>query len=206
MEYRVRAPQPKLRTRTSTLQARHGEQDNLPYATKYSCSTHLVSYYAPVNSPVHCPVCALEEEVEQVRTRYQTLANELEMARNKLERLQPQVDLVTAMRGALEVTEKDDLVWLKTQMYQYKIDKSVTLKVTHGKIAGSKRRRRADTERPNGFMALPRGGEPEGYLCTSIGGLAIADYFDEALHTVGSAQAMGMLLKAMWQVLPGAVT
>jgi hypothetical protein len=80
----------------------------------------------------------------------------------------------------------------------------VALKVTHGKPAAGKRIKRGEKLPPNGFMALPRKGDPEGHLATSIGGLAMAEYLDEAITTHGSAMAMGIMLKAWWKVLPGA--
>lgn len=197
-----------VRRRAPAMQAKNQDQDVEPYATKYSCSSHQVTYYVPAGTREKCPVCDLERVLTETKRALLETSNELDMARNQLVRVQAQMDLVVAMRNALEITGEDDLVWLKTQLYQYKLDKSVVLKVTHGLPSGAKKRRVSAREKlpANGFIALPRKGEPEGYACTSLGGLALADCFDEALSTAGSVHAMGMLLKALWKQLPGATT
>lgn len=192
-------------TRQAAVQGRHSDQDAEPYATRFTCATHQVTYYVSRGDKQHCPVCSLEDQNTRFRAEISRLYNELQATTNQLERLRPQVDLQSAMKQALEVVDHDDLMWLKTQMYQYRLDKSVTLKVTHGRIAGNRTKPKGNLP-PNGFMAMPRRGDPEAYACRSIGGIALAEYFDEAVHTVGSAQAMGLLLKAMWTVLPGATT
>lgn len=170
-----------------------------------SCSNHHVTYYRAAGTADTCPVCRLEGGYEGLLAENQKLRNELSLAVGELRRLKPQVDLTTAIRSALEIIGDDDFRWLKAQMYQYRQDKSVTLKVTHGTPAGAKKKPKRGEKLPsNGFIAIPRQGDPEGYACTSLGGLAIAEYFDEACTVIGSAQAMGLMLKAMWKTLPGA--
>lgn len=192
-------------SRVSALQAKNKEQDVEPYATRMSCSKHQVTYYRPASSTLGCPVCKLEDRVGALDRDNTTLRNKLEMVTGELNRLKPQLDLTSAIRSALEIMGDDDFQWLKAQMYQYREDKSVSLKVTHGRPASAKRKiKRGEALPANGFIAMRRNDEPEGYACTSLGGLAIAGYFDEACATVGSAQAMGLLLKAMWKTLPGA--
>lgn len=102
------------------------------------------------------------------------------------------------MSAALELTDSTDLTFLKDVIYRYREDKSsVNLKITHG--AGPKRGRRAPV---NGFLALWRGGdEPEPHVCTSVGGVALASYYDEATRATGSAAALATLNRAMAPVL-----
>lgn len=187
----------------ATVQKRAAEQDAEPYATKNSCTGHQIDYYTAVGDRTRCPLCVMERDFDETKAQLLVAQNHLENAQNKLKKIEPQVSLQSAIRQAIEILEDDDYLWLKTQMYQYKIDKSVSLKATHGKLAGGRRVRRGEKLPANGFMSLPRHGDPEGYLATSLGGLAMAEYLDEAISCYGSAQAMGIMLKAWWTVLPG---
>jgi hypothetical protein len=149
-------------------------------------------------------MCILEDKYERVRAELVARRNELKVASGQLTRLQTQVDLQSAMRAAIDILDDNDFAWLKVQMYQYKIDKSVMLKATHGKVAGGARLKRGEKLPANGFMTVPRTGDPEAHSATSLGGLAMANYLDEAITCFGSAQAMGIMLRAWWKALPGA--
>jgi hypothetical protein len=151
-------------------------------------------------------MCILERDYDEVRAELISHKNELKLATGQLARLQAQVDVQSAMRAAIAILDDSDFEWLKLQMYQYKIDKSVMLKPTHGKVAGGARLKRGDKLPPNGFMTVPKRGDPEAHAATSLGGLAMAEYLDEAITCFGSAQAMGVMLKAWWKALPGAQT
>ena len=195
---------PRGRARATQNELPDAEQDVRVFATKYRCDLHLVDYYIPHGDVKRCPMCGMEKNYDDARAAVIQLEAELKVATSQLERLRVQVDIQTAIRSAIEVLDDYDYSWLKLQMYQYKVDKSVTLKVTHGKLPAGKRIPRGDKMPANGFIVMPRNGDPEGHVCTSIGGVAMAEYFDEALTTVGSAQAMGIMLKAWWKALPGA--
>lgn len=197
---------PRGRVRATQRALPDSEQDVKSYATKYRCDQHLVDYYIPHGDVQRCPMCALEQKYDDVRAQVVQLDAELKTTTAQLDRYRVQVDLQTAIRSAIELLDDADYAWLKLQMYQYKVDKSVTLKVTHGKLPAGKRIARGDKLPANGFMALPRDGDPDGHICSSIGGVAMAEYLDEALTRVGSAQAMGIMLKAWWKALPGAQT
>lgn len=190
--YSPRNPGP----RQPTMQARLKEQDS-KLATRYSCSTHAITYHTTDRKPL-CPMCDLENHTVDVQESLKKLANQVELLHAENKRLRTQVDLVDAMREAIDIIGRDDLMFLKTVLYQWKIDRSIALKVTHG--ASRQSRKRA----PNGFIAMPRDGDPLGYACTSLGGLAMAEYLEEAINTVGSAQAMVLLVRAMARHLPGA--
>lgn len=193
--------------RGSTAQktASAADQDSA-YATKFKCDAHLIEYYGGIGTKnPRCPMCTMERQYDDARAELLATQNELKMATNQLSKLKVQVDLQGAIRAAIEVLDDNDYEWLKLQMYQYKIDKSVSLKPTHGKLEGGKRLKRGEKMPPNGFMSLPKRGDPTAHLATSFGGLAIAEYLDEAISTTGSAQAMGIMLKAWWKVLPGGV-
>ena len=192
--------------RVRPAQARTEKQDMPEYATRLACSHHLIEYYVPHGTSSRCPMCDLGKQYDDVRARVIALENELKIATNQVEKYKEQVEVQTAMRSALEILDDNDYEWLKVQMYQYKMDKSVTLKPTHGKLATGKRIKRGAKLPVNGFMTVPRRGDPEAHLATSIGGIAMAEYLDEALTCFGSAQAMGIMLKAWWKALPGGQT
>ena len=191
-----------VRQRRGPVQKRAQEQDS-SWGTKHVCTEHMIEYYIFTGERVRCPMCTQFRDDDELRAQLLQRENELKMATSQLQKLQVLVDIQTAIRQAIEILDDDDYAWLKLQMYQYKLDKSVALKATHGKPAGAKRVKRGDKLPPNGFMALPRKGDPEGHLATSIGGLAMAEYLDEAITCFGSAQAMGIMLKAWWKALPG---
>ena len=50
---------------------------------------------------------------------------------------------------------------------------------------------------------MQRIGDPYGHVCESMGGLAIAQYFDEATNSGGPAKAMEILARAFAEHLPG---
>jgi hypothetical protein len=149
-------------------------------------------------------MCALERDYDEVRAELLAKRNELKVAQGQLARLQVQADVQSAIRAAIPALDDNDFAWLKVQMYQYKIDKSVMLKPTHGQRVGGARLKRGQKLPPNGFMTVPKRGDPEAHAATSLGGLAMAEYLDEAITCFGSAQAMGVMLKAWWKALPGA--
>ena len=55
--------------------------------------------------------------------------------------------------------------------------------------------------RPIGFLAAYRHADPEARTCTSIGGAALAAYYEEANRAIGSAQAMQLLIRAAQHLL-----
>lgn len=192
-----------VRGRPARTQSKLPEQPAQPYATKASCSAHLIEYFVAEGDRLVCPLCAMERDYDEVRAQLIARDSELKTTKNQLDRLRVLVDLQTAIRSAIGLLNEDDYAWLKVQMYQYKIDRSVTLKPTHGRLVGGPRPKRGEKLPANGFMTVPRDGDPEAHLATSMGGLAIAEYLDEAVTCLGAAQAMGLMLKAWWRLLPG---
>lgn len=192
-----------VKKRTPPVQQRAKDQDVEELATKVKCAEHLIEYYVPRGDKSRCPMCAMQRSYDDVRAELISRTNELKVASAELTKLKVQVELGSAIKSALEILGDEDYAWLKVQMYQYKIDKSVILKPTHGNLEGGKRLKRGEKMPANGFMTLPRHGDPEAHLATSIGGLAMAEYLDEAINRFGSAQGMGLMLKAWWKALPG---
>lgn len=192
-----------VRGRPRPQQTPAAEPDARSYVKKFSCSTHYIEYHVAEGDRAQCPMCVLERDYDEARAQLLVRDQELNAARGQLERFRVQVDLLSAIRAAFAILGDDDYAWLKVQMYQYKIDKSVMLKATHGRLHGGQRIKRGDKLPVNGFMTVPRHGDPEAHLATSFGGLAIAEYLDEAVTCLGVSQAMGLMLKAWWKALPG---
>lgn len=183
-------PAPKIRGKVA-------DQDAEPYAIKYACATHQVTYYVPANSRESCPVCMLNDQHDYLVEENAKLRNQVERLTAERDRLRIEVDVASAMKDAVDILGQDDFLWLKTMLYRYKIDKTVAFKVSHDK-----------KKKPVGFMAIfkVRGEEPVAYNCTSIGGFAMAEYYEEALNVNGTQFAMGLLMRAFWKHLPGATT
>ena len=168
----------------------------LPEVKVFECGIHEITYKS---SRAGCPVCYADREIEQMRDALIETKNKLSLLTEEANRMRVQVDIVAAMREAAAILDDADLAFLKAVLYEWRDTKGVGLKTTHGRKKGR------GQPPANGFIAMPRKGDPYGHSCTSMGGLAIASYFDEATNTVGPAKAMEYLVKGMSDHLPGAV-
>lgn len=166
---------------------------------RFDCGIHDITYSGLRPG---CPLCDSERAGRQLQEAVKELNNKLRMAVETIQKLQVQVDIVAAIREAVQLLDDEDLSFLKSVLYMHRDQKSVALKVTHG---ARMKQRKGEYVPPNGFIVMPRSGDPYGHLCTSVGGLAIAEYFEEATNTVGPAQAMAFLVKGMAHQLPGAI-
>lgn len=162
---------------------------------KFECGIHAITYEAL--SP-GCPVCRLERENDQMRKGMQELTNKLAMVTDQNLKLTVQVNISFAMREAIPLLNDEDMEFLKLALYQWRDEKSIVLKTTHGA-----RKKKGQMLPANGFIAIPRRGDPWGHRCTSLGGLAIADYYDEAMNSQGQAEAMKLLARGLAGLLPG---
>lgn len=165
---------------------------DVEFCDRYSCAEHQIVYYTPKGGPHTCPLCEVEDRLDQIQGSFVATRNELELLRRDNHNLKIQVDLVEAMREALGIISPEDLTFLKTVCYRWRSDRAINLKVTHGKPA-----KKRDDPPCNGFLAQPRGGEPEAHRCDSAGGVALATYYEEAQQTVGGSQAMTLLIRAL---------
>lgn len=173
---------------------------------KGSCATHLTSYYKLPGRPLRCPACLVEGQVEQLESANHKIENELVMLREEVKFLKAEVDLTDAMRSALDLCNEQDRAFIKGVLYEFRSDRSVALKVTHGQTKSNKSRGKipVNGKTPvNGFIALPRSREPIAHTCTSIGGQAVAGYYEEAMRTHGNSTALQLLLRAWNAELPG---
>lgn len=162
----------------------------------FECGIHDLNYTA---TRAGCPACEAEREVKQIRNSLKDAHNQLALLTEQNRLLKVDNDIVTAIREAAPTLGDEDMAFLKATLYEWRDQKSVALKTTHGPRTG----RRKQLPTANGFIAMPRKGVPYGHVCTSIGGLAIAEYFDEATNANGSANAMIILARGMAAYLPG---
>lgn len=192
---------PSRPRRRPSIQAPFRDPSNDDIASKYTCATCRVTYELPRRQKAQCPLCKAEAEVDQLRQALLEARNLLERQTNELNRLRPQVDLVTAMRQALELIETDDRTFMKSVLYRHRAGESISLQVLTTQKRGKRGRVRAV---PNGFQAVSRSGT-EAHICTSLGGLAMAGYVKESLATLGPVTTMQHVLRAMSDqlALPG---
>jgi hypothetical protein len=193
---KVTGPAPPRRRSPATMNM-GGLQ--VPDEKPFDCGIHKVTYMA---FKAGCPVCHAEREIEQMRAALQEVKGKMEVLTSENLKLRTQVDIVTAMREAALLLDDNDLEFFKVTLYQWRDEKSLGLKTTHG---ARMKQRKGEPLPANGFIVMPRAGDPYGHVCSSIGGVAIAEYFDEATNTVGSAQAMAFLVKGLAHQLPGVV-
>lgn len=190
------AGRPTNRASLRALQVKTEEQD-VSFVKRMACSRCQISYYD--TSGVGCPLCDAEQTVERLRESLTVLKNRLDISETQSAQAMRQLDLVTSMKNALDITDGSDLTFLKSVLYRWRANKgSVNVRVTHGKPTGRKKQRVAP---PNGFLVQVRGGDIETHQCMSVGGTALAGYVDEAIRTGGQDMAMRQLIKALNQTL-----
>lgn len=139
-----------------------------------------------------CPLCRARHELQEVKTGLLVMRNKLDRLTDQLAKLEPHVDLVVAMRMAMEVADSNDRTFLKSVLYRYRDDKStLSMKPIHTR----------PNQPVNGFLVTVRHADSEAHICTSPGGVALAGYYDEAVRTGGVATAIAVLIKAVNQSL-----
>lgn len=184
---------PSITTNTFTIDTGMRQQK----LKKFDCGIHDLTYQA---IRAGCPACEADRDVTAMRHALEDTRNKLALLTEQNHQMRIQIDIVAAMREATEILDDHDMAFLKTVLYTWRDTKSLGLKTTHGSRKGKR-----EVPAANGFIVMPREGDPYGHLLTSMGGLAIADYFDEATRTVGPAKAMEFLVKGMSAHLPGAI-
>ena len=156
--------------------------------TQTRCFVHGVDHESST-----CPACEYAEEIRRL-TDDLNQKNAIIRKQNKdIQQLRAIVDLEESFTQAAAVLGEDDALWLKEQLYRYKLDRNIALKV----ITADKG--------PAGFMVLSRetmGREPA-HICTSIGGVGLANVLDEANSKLGPARAMDLMTSALWKLIRG---
>lgn len=179
--------------RRPSIQAPTRDPANDAIARKYTCATCTVTYEVPRGQRAKCPVCVAEAERDQLRQALLEAKSILERQTNELNQLRPQLDLVIAMRDAVEILGSEDRAFLKSVAYRHRAGEVISLKVittTQTGRGGSIKRR------PTGLLAVyATGNEP--HQCTSLGGLAMAQYIRNSLASVGPITTMHHVMLAM---------
>lgn len=164
----------------------------LPQEEKFDCGNHAISYMA---FKAGCPLCKSEREMSRMRQTLKETLNRMALLDAENRKLKVDVDLIFSIQEAADLLDDADMEFFKLSLYQWRDKKTVSLKVTHG---GKGKKRTV-----NGFIRMHRSQDPLGYLCTSVGGLAIASYFEEAMNSAGPAKAMEILARGLARHLPG---
>lgn len=174
------------------VQAKTAKQD-VAFNDRVACSKCQISYYVPLGYKPICPLCDAEKRITELRRALYQAEQHAIKAEAQAHQVQTHVDIVLAIRDALEIMSVDDLAFLKSVLYRYRERKAgVQLKLIHGVPSHGRKKPPI-----NGFLAVYQDGEPEAHECTSMGGLAVAGYYQEALQLAGSAKAMEHLHRAL---------
>lgn len=177
-----------------TVQQLKAVTDHANAYRDHECGIHDLTYKS---FKAGCPLCEATRTIEQLRYSMQEMRNRIGLLEDENHKLKDQVDLIYAIRTAMDLLDASDTAFLKAVLYQWRDEKSLALKATHG---GNSTRRDAVA---NGFIVIPRHQDPYGHTCSSVGGMAIAEYFDEAMKTGGPHFAMGTLSRGLAPLLPG---
>lgn len=160
---------------------------------QFDCGIHDIKYKSFTPG---CPACDQERTITSLRVALQTVSSQLEVVSKKSQELQAQVDMVSSMRDAIPLLDESDTGFLKLSLYMYRDEKSVALRPTRGGKRGA----------VIGFIRMSRRDEPFAHHCASVGGLAIAEYLNEAINTYGQPKAMEIMTRALSPILPGSLS
>lgn len=189
------ARQAYLNTTSTPVQGRTREQVT-PLATQYSCSSCGIRYSVPKGEKAHCPLCAEMRLVKDLRYALSEAIGKTASLTDTVNQLSAEVNRISAIRLALDVTNAGDRTFLKSVLYRYREDPLITLQSTYSSF-GDKNSKR------DRFIVESRRtrGAHESHTCTSPGGIAIVNYYLEATREGGAKGAMKILMRALGQEL-----
>jgi hypothetical protein len=147
---------------------------------EYACGIHDLVY---MRVRPGCPVCAIERQLEGVTKERDEAMGDLAELRGRLKRVQGTADLAISVEEATDLLDDRDRAFLKTVLYRWRDAKDIDLGVTPD---------------VRGFTT-----NDETHECSSVGGLAIAGFFSEAIMAYGRPVAMSLLQRGMGQHLKG---
>lgn len=147
---------------------------------EYPCGIHDLVYHRVRPG---CPACELQRKLDEVATERDRLEGDLAEMRGHVNRIRAASDLGYSMASASDLLDDRDRTFLKVVLYQWRDSKNIDLNVTEDK---------------KGFMT-----NHELHACSSLGGVTMVSFFDDAIRSYGRAVAMGMLQKAMGKHLGG---
>lgn len=172
-----------------------------------ACSSHAIRY-RDTRHP-GCPVCIMSQRVAELERELGKQSNRNDRLAQDNYRLEAQVDTLTLMRDAFDLMDDDDRAFVKSFLYLWRDDPSL--------VSVSSLIRQRTIRVPNtgtvvrhevcGFVVSVRGGgENSGrqeHEMMSVGGMALAKAFSEAIKVVGQIKASDMLVKAASERLVG---
>lgn len=171
------------------------QQDGLGVADRYACSSCRITYQVAQGERARCPLCDMKRRYLELQNASTMLRNQLELSEESRNALGVVADVVVAMQRAMDLVDLDDMTFLKSVLYRFRQDSTdISLGVLRAKAENGR-------SRVIGFLAHPRYGDPEPRACTSVGGVALAGYYDEVSRSTGSVAALSTLIRAMNQVL-----
>lgn len=147
---------------------------------EYGCGIHDLVYRRVKPG---CPACNLQRRLDEMTAERDRLEGDLVEMRGMANRVRAVADLGFAMSSATDLLNPADRTFLKAVLYQWRETKDVDLNVTEDR---------------RGFMT-----NTGSHQCSSVGGLAMVGFFDEAIMAFGRPVAMGMMQKAMGKHLAG---
>lgn len=166
----------------------------------FDCGIHNVTYRA---MKAGCPVCDIEKDLANNKRAVRELTGENRLLKEELRTARQNSDSISAFREAAGLLGEDDRAFFKTILYQWRDEKSISLRPMHEDRQIRDRNRLKEKRITVGFVVVPRVGAAYGYTCSSIGGLALADLFEETTNSGGSSEAMRLLVRGLADLLPG---
>lgn len=170
---------------------------------QYDCGAHKITYWS---TRPGCPLCEADRDIKRLRESTKQLAEENMYLREQLHAAHMQTDSVVGYRTASGLLDDDDRSFVKTVLYRVRDESSVSLRPMFAEREVRGRRQTEIKRIAVGFIVTPRDGDSYPHECTSIGGLAIADMFDEAVNSIGLSQATKNMVRGLADLLPGSAT
>lgn len=162
----------------------------------YECGIHHLTYQSPKPG---CPVCEANRIIDQLRVDNSQLRQENRYLAEQLDSAHLRADTVAGYRKAAMLLDDDDRGFVKAVLYMIRDQASASLKP----MKATREVRGGPKMIAVGFIVHPREGDAWSHECTSVGGLLLADMFDEACNAMGQSDAQRNMLRGLAELLPG---
>lgn len=154
-----------------------------------SCSACEITFRGSADD-AECPMCDQGKEMDALREQIYTLGQENGMLRQELSELRARVDLMDALRQALQLVEPVDLAELKSFAYLRRDDELLRLYV----------RRKLQVGKPSRpfLVATDDQGRYIGeFMPTTVGGVAFLGTLAEVERAYGAATASRYYMESL---------
>lgn len=162
----------------------------------YECGGHHLTY---TSTKPGCPVCEADRVIDKLRVDVSQLRQENRYLNEQLAAAQLQTDSVVGYRKAAVLLDDDDRAFIKQVLYMIRDQASVALRP----LRSNREVRGKEKMIAVGFIVAAREGDSWSHECTSIGGLLLADMYDEACNSMGQSQATKNMVRGLAELLPG---